>query len=142
MPKFRKKPIVIEADVFTWGMEDGIIKDRVFVPRDSAGSQYESTEFPGYNRIHHYNLVRRGFGEDDWKPYIQTLEGMMEIGEGDYIITGVKGERYPCKPDIFHMTYTEETTWEQVGNKAWWKDTVEPVTLDTILEEYRKTIPK
>lgn len=36
---------------------------------------------------------------------IQTLEGVMEISEGDYIIKGIKGEYYPCKPDIFEETY-------------------------------------
>lgn len=37
--------------------------------------------------------------------YVQTLEGRMEIAENDYVIQGVKGEIYPCKPDIFEMTY-------------------------------------
>ena len=39
------------------------------------------------------------------KGIIQTLEGPMTVTPGDYIITGVKGEHYPCKPDIFEMTY-------------------------------------
>lgn len=38
---------------------------------------------------------------------IETLEGVMTADIGDYIIKGVKGECYPCKPDIFHMTYEE-----------------------------------
>lgn len=36
---------------------------------------------------------------------IKTLEGTMRAEKGDFIITGVKGEQYPCKPDIFHATY-------------------------------------
>jgi len=36
---------------------------------------------------------------------INTLEGKHEVTRGDWIITGVKGEKYPCKPDIFEMTY-------------------------------------
>jgi hypothetical protein len=36
---------------------------------------------------------------------IKTLEGDMRVSDGDWIITGVKGERYPCKPDIFAATY-------------------------------------
>lgn len=36
---------------------------------------------------------------------IQTLEGFMHASPGDWIITGVKGERYPCKPDVFAATY-------------------------------------
>ena len=39
--------------------------------------------------------------------WINTLEGDMMVSEGDYIITGVKGEHYPCKPDIFELTYEE-----------------------------------
>ena len=41
-----------------------------------------------------------------YKPInIQTLEGLMHAEAGDYIITGVNGEQYPCKPDIFEKTY-------------------------------------
>lgn len=36
---------------------------------------------------------------------IETLEGVMTANPGDWIITGVKGEKYPCKPDIFEATY-------------------------------------
>ena len=36
---------------------------------------------------------------------IETLEGVMVGEPGDWLITGVKGEKYPCKPDIFEMTY-------------------------------------
>jgi hypothetical protein len=38
-------------------------------------------------------------------PTIRTLEGEMFVRSSDYIITGVKGEHYPCKPDIFEATY-------------------------------------
>lgn len=37
--------------------------------------------------------------------YIETLEGVMHAEPGDYIIKGVNGEFYPCKPDIFEKTY-------------------------------------
>ena len=37
--------------------------------------------------------------------FVLTLEGWMMVTQGDWIITGVKGEHYPCKPDIFAMTY-------------------------------------
>lgn len=37
--------------------------------------------------------------------HIETLEGTMRADVGDWIITGIKGERYPCKPDIFEATY-------------------------------------
>jgi hypothetical protein len=80
MAKYRKKPVVIEAEIYKKGMEDGIGNKEVF------NSPYIS---PFYEQ----------------RPYINTLEGIMYITEGDYIITGVKGERYPCKPDIFEQTY-------------------------------------
>lgn len=37
--------------------------------------------------------------------YIETLEGRMHASPGDWIITGVNGEQYPCKPDVFEKTY-------------------------------------
>ena len=46
--------------------------------------------------------------EDETKNlYIKTLEGTMKVNIGDYVIRGVKGEIYPCKPDIFVQTYEE-----------------------------------
>ena len=39
--------------------------------------------------------------------YIDTLEGIMKADEGDYIITGVEGEQYPCKPSVFEKSYEE-----------------------------------
>jgi len=39
------------------------------------------------------------------RPVIKTLEGFMNVSPGDWIITGVKGVKYPCKPDIFEQTY-------------------------------------
>ena len=43
--------------------------------------------------------------QTDQTVYIETLEGIHRADPGDYIITGVKGEQYPCKPDIFQRTY-------------------------------------
>jgi hypothetical protein len=39
------------------------------------------------------------------RPAIDTLEGPLQVSDGDWIITGIQGERYPCKPDIFEATY-------------------------------------
>jgi len=39
------------------------------------------------------------------RPRVDTLEGPMFVTPGDWIITGIKGEHYPCKPDIFEATY-------------------------------------
>ena len=51
-------------------------------------------------------------GEQSGEYYIRTLEGNHHISHGDYVIKGVKGELYPCKPDIFEMTY------EPVGQES------------------------
>ena len=45
--------------------------------------------------------------QTDKELYIDTLEGKMKASVGDFIITGVHGEQYPCKPDIFWETYRE-----------------------------------
>ena len=84
MSEYRKKPVVIEAVQYT-----------------GQGSHHEFP--PGLCR----NLWSScGFDcPDDWKPHIHTLEGRMTVKNGDWIIKGVKGEFYPCKPDIFEATY-------------------------------------
>ena len=80
MAKYRKKPVVIEA-----------------------------VEYRGENReeILAFTATRRGRHrftlEGDFK--CETLEGIMTAKQGDYIIKGVQGEFYPCKPDIFKETY-------------------------------------
>jgi hypothetical protein len=75
MAKFRKKPVVIEAEQFFENSADGW-----------PLGVYKDSDSP------------TGFA-------IDTLEGGYHVTEGDWIITGVKGERYPCKPDIFAATY-------------------------------------
>ena len=52
---------------------------------------------------------------------IRTLEGVMTASPGDWIITGVKGERYPCKPDIFEATYEAVGSETDTGD-GWSKD--------------------
>lgn len=71
MPKFIKKPIVIEA--FQWFPNMG----------PQGGVEYHPDE--GY--------------------HIPTPEGNMLVADGDWVITGVEGEKYPCKPYIFDKTY-------------------------------------
>jgi hypothetical protein len=76
--KFRKKPVVIEA-----------IRYRTIRHEVDAFCPGLIWDVEDYSEI----------------PYIQTLEGRMRINKGDWIIKGVKGEFYPCKPDIFELTY-------------------------------------
>ena len=89
MGKFRKKPVVIEAEKYSVGLEDGFVTMGEAI---TAGCHVETYKQPACADF-------RGV------PFIATLEGKHFISEGDWIITGVQGERYPCKPDIFEATY-------------------------------------
>lgn len=80
--KYRKKPVVIEAVKF-----NGTITQEL---RDFL----EDIEF-------HYQQTIGGIT----RFIITTLEGDMRVSVGDYIIKGINGEFYPCKPDIFEKTY-------------------------------------
>lgn len=86
--KYRKKPVEIEAIRLT---EDNISECFEFI-----GLPLKPEEEDYFN-----DFVRKYSGG----MYISTLEGRMFANFGDYIIKGVKGEYYPCKPDIFEMTY-------------------------------------
>ena len=78
MAKYRKKPVVIEAVQYRDSMRaNDCLPEGVYIVPTSMGDM----------------------------PVIHTLEGDMIVSDGDYVITGVKGERYPCKPDIFELTY-------------------------------------
>lgn len=89
MAKYRKKPVVIEA--FNY---DGDLKDssgRYYVPIWAELAFEEGVLFYGY--------------DEPWELYVKTLEGTVHVSVGDYLIKGINGELYPCKPDIFHKTY-------------------------------------
>lgn len=77
MPKYRKKPVVIEA--VQWNGDNAV----------------EIAQFMG--------VISLESNADSL--FIDTLEGTMRASVGDWIIKGVSGEHYPCKPDIFDATY-------------------------------------
>ena len=54
--------------------------------------------------------------QTDKEVIIHTLEGDMTASVGDYIITGVNGEQYPCKPDIFEKTYEPVEDWQNFSH--------------------------
>lgn len=83
--KYVKKPIIIEAMVF----------------EDTVDCLAELSDFMDNQN------VRVSYREPEPKLLIETLEGTMSANEGDYIIKGISGEFYPCKPDIFNKTYEE-----------------------------------
>lgn len=84
--KFRKKPVVVEAIQFLPNEES----TRQIMDLAAQGTRAVETFISPEG---HYNM------------YINTLEGKMQATVGDWIIRGVSGELYPCKPDIFLKTY-------------------------------------
>ena len=93
--KYRKKPVVIEA--MQWDGTSG-----------GAGPVIDWILSSGTRSArYHEHLMDDGFGNEFPRPYlmIDTLEGTMSANAGDWIIRGVQGEFYPCKPDIFAATY-------------------------------------
>lgn len=91
MAKFKKRPVVIEAFEFTEDVALRYLIDREPLPFADIGV---SGDFRTKPRI----LYRAWIN-------IETLEGTMRAYVGDWIIRGVKGELYPCKPDVFAATY-------------------------------------
>lgn len=93
MAKFRKKPVVIEAITFEELVAHGAKVD----PEGAAlhGGYSWHFEYAGHKLTH----------ENDDRYLIPTLEGTMDMRRGDMLITGVQGEIYPCKADIFAATY-------------------------------------
>jgi hypothetical protein len=87
--KFRKKPVVIEAVQLRWD-NWGEMCDFAGVGKLSDGKP------EGVQSEHGDGLIRMA---------IPTLEGVMMAVQNDWVIRGVKGELYPCKPDIFEATY-------------------------------------
>lgn len=94
---YRKKPVVIEA--IQW----------------NGNNLTEIKEFVGDSLV--YDIIDTAWQVGKGKPHvlmkIKTLEGDMEVSEKDFIIKGINGEYYPCKPDIFEKTY-EEVQSEEV----------------------------
>jgi len=88
--RFRKKPVVIEAITF-----DELVKHGISVDGNIVNGIPWSFEYKGQPITH----------ENDDCYLIPTLEGTMRFERGDMLITGVKGEIYPCKLDIFEATY-------------------------------------
>ncbi|UOF79383.1 pgdyg protein [Caudoviricetes sp.] len=94
--KFRKKPVVIEA--FQMTKERRI--NNTDWPSWMHGAWQLERETPG-------SLYPTEVGNGDGTVSIGTLEGNHLVSFGDWIIQGVNGELYPCKPDIFEKTYEE-----------------------------------
>jgi len=126
MAKYRKKPVVIEAT--PWyrngdhpqdyaedhvGYDASIGDNRTYTGAERKANGWEGDvvryfrhpDVPGGKSCEHCGRVMHDHG------WIDTLEGGHIVCPGDFIITGVTGERYPCKPEIFHATY--EPAWAE-----------------------------
>jgi len=111
--RYRKKPIVIDAT--QWFQNGDHPKDNCFRPFEDSGAiphvaregqvvrYFRHPYVPGTKTCTHCNKTFHVHG------WIDTLEGGHTVCPGDWIITGVKGEMYPCKPDIFEATYEPVT---------------------------------
>ncbi len=113
--KYRKKPIVIEAT--QWRKSGDHPEDNreifqvkgkePFLGEGKVVRYYRNPERDGKSRCDICDNTMHNHG------WIDTLEGGHIVCPGDWIITGIKGEYYPCKPDIFEATYEVVETGER-----------------------------
>lgn len=111
--KFRKKPVEIEAMMFgptapdahalTCWMEDNLYPGLIGNALDPEGLRYPDQVEGDPSRPDKGWYIDPATG----LLKIRTLEGDMTVSLGDYVIRGVQGEFYPCKPNIFEQTYEE-----------------------------------
>lgn len=99
MPRYRKKPVEIEAVQLLWENWNEICDHAGVGPgEDQPKGVYVDAEGNAHDQPPGGDDARIGLS-------IPTLEGTMLGVAGDWIIKGVQGEIYPCKPDIFEATY-------------------------------------
>lgn len=93
MAKYRKKPVEVEAFKYDGDLVNS--KGEFYIP-SWAIEAYKNTDmyFDSFDSV-----------SPPTELFIKTLEGIHHVSVGDYIIKGVKGELYPCKPNIFEETY-------------------------------------
>ncbi len=109
MSKYRKKPVVVDAS--QWFKNGDHPNDEIEMISVGHG-KYDP--FPSEGKVVRYFRLPDGRGKESCKHclrtmhyhgWIDTLEGGHIVCPGDWVITGVKNEHYPCKPDIFAATY-------------------------------------
>lgn len=103
MATYRKRPVEVEAFKWTGGPD-----------------QTEDPEW-AVEAIKDGTVSFENRGTPDVALLVRTLEGTMRAEQGDYIIKGIKGELYPCKPDVFEAAYDEvpgQTDWKRAVVRA------------------------
>ena len=111
MTQYRKKPIIVTADQWFKNGDHPLDGDERFLSGEFAGELFEgkivryyrTPKMDGQDACQHCGQIMHIHG------WIDTLEGGHIVCPADWIITGVKGERYPCKPDVFAATYDPVT---------------------------------
>lgn len=103
--KYRKKPVEIEAVQLTEETIDEVM--------EFCGDKIKSHPLTGV--------------------VIETLEGNMLASKGDYIIKGVKGEFYPCKPDIFEMTYEKSVNMKHIKTQEQLNESSENLNMSDVM---------
>ncbi len=119
MPHFRKKPVVIEAH--QWFKNGDHPRDAIGVDCSSQGGPTECEgkivryfRHPNIDGLSICKYCRNQMHHHGW---IDTMEGGHIVCPGDWIITGIKGENYPCKPDVFDATYEPAEARRKGGGK-------------------------
>lgn len=107
MRKFRKKPVEIEAIQFTLENVEEIFR---FIYEDNIPTEGKFGRVLYKVKVNNTLNIEKINNDDIPIIYISTLEGDMEANVNDYIIKGIKGEFYPCKPDIFELSYENVET--------------------------------
>lgn len=103
MAKYTKKSIVVDAS--RWFQNGDHPEDeytRGTVDEGKIVRRYRNPDMVGMNRC---DICGYFYHDHGW---LDTLEGGFTVCPGDWIITGIKGEMYPCKSDIFNLTYDKE----------------------------------
>lgn len=104
--KFQKKPVVIDATQWFKNGDHPEDGNERFTQGPYAGELFEGKIVRRYRRPGStHQRCQHCCEHMDEHGWIDTKEGGHIVCPGDWIITGVKGEHYPCKPDIFEMTY-------------------------------------
>lgn len=121
--KYTKKPVTIEAIQFVGSSMDAIDVFQWFKENNYPWLVGDALNPDSLHIRGEKGRPTRGIwiNPDGGNLMIRTLEGDMKVSRDDYIIKGVKGEFYPCKPDIFEQTYVaDDEGWDEAlaYNKA------------------------
>lgn len=127
MGKYRKKAVVIDA-VQWFPPGDDRHDPSMVVHR--KGNTVDPPDYRQTGDLFQFSTIK-GMGEDIFM--LRTLNGDVKIDPGEYIVTGVQGEKYPCKPDIFEAIHEPvDSRTQQEAFEEWMLDNYEDMPLDQL----------